>query len=131
MDDFTKYVFIFAAFAFPVIFWCGLMVLIGRLTGWIALAQKYRATESFQGKCWYFQHAQFRWSMNYSGALIVGANAEGLYISALPPFRMAHPSLFIPWTDMRLEMKHARFRGNYVEIHFSEVPGVLIRFSAR
>lgn len=110
------------------LFWCGLMVMIGRGTGWIALGQRYHIKSKFEGKCWRFQHAQFRWGMNYSGALTVGANAEGLYVSTWPIFRLGHPSLFIPWSETRIEMKHSRWLGNYMEIQFPNVPRTCIRF---
>src|SRR5882724_11691669 len=92
-------------------FWCGLLIAIGRASGWIALAQRYRATADFTGKRWHLQHAQFRWSMNYSGALTVGADAAGLYLNMMLPFRPGHPALFIPWADTKIEMTQSFWLG--------------------
>lgn len=112
-------------------FWCGLLIVIGRASGWIALAQRYRATEEFTGKRWHMQHAQFRWSMNYSGALTVGANASGLHLSILFPFRPGHPTLFIPWADAKIDMKQSFWLGKFMEIQFPELPGIYVRFGEK
>jgi hypothetical protein len=82
-----------------VVFWCGLMIAIGRASGWIALAQSYRTTAPLAGQRWHMQHAQFRWGMNYSGSLTIGADSNGLYLAILLPFRPGHPALFIPWSE--------------------------------
>jgi hypothetical protein len=107
------------------------LVVAGRIGGWIALAQRYRATELFTGKSWHFQHIQLTWSMNYSGITTVGANSAGLYLSLFFPFRIGHSPLFIPWNEMKMEMKQSIFSGKYMEIHFTEVPGTLIRISEK
>jgi hypothetical protein len=51
MNEFSRYVILFATFAFPVIFWCGIMMAAGRVSGWLALADKYRCLEPFEGQC--------------------------------------------------------------------------------
>jgi len=111
--------------------WCAILTLIGRASGWAALAREYRFTGKFEGTRWRFQHIQMRWSMNYSGAVTVGTNADGLYLALIPWFDIGHARMFIPWTDMKIEMKHARFAGDYMEITFPKVPGTLVRFGAR
>lgn len=111
--------------------WCGLMIAIARMSGWHALGRRFQARSRFVGKCWYFQHAQFRWSLNYSGALTVGANETGLYLSPWRIFRIGHPRLFIPWAAMKIEIKHSFWKGNYMELQFPELPGVVIRFHER
>ena len=114
-----------------VLFWCGLMLATGRLSGWSVLGRRFRARQRFQGKCWYFQHAQFRWAINYSGALTVGANETGLYLSPWAIFRVGHPRLFIPWGEMNIEMKHSFWLGHFMELQFPELPGIVIRFQER
>ncbi len=122
---------ILVVLALYALLWCGTMVMIGRLSGWIALGQRFRAENRFHGKCWYFQYAQFRWSMNYSGALTVGADATGLYISIWPMFRLGHPPLLIPWPAIKIEMKRSFWLGDYMEVQFPEVPRTVIRFHER
>jgi hypothetical protein len=111
-----------------VFFWCGLMVVIGRFGGWLLLAARYRTTEPFEGERWHMQHAQLRWSCNYSGVLTIGANAVGLYFKPLFLFRPGHPPLFIPWSETKIEMKKSFWMGHYMELRFPNVPGTVIRF---
>lgn len=114
-----------------IFFLCGLMIVIGRFGGWIALARRYRLREAFVGKRWYCQHAQLRWSCNYSGCLTVGVNAQGLYLSVWPMFRPGHAKLFIPWAEMVIAMKKSFWLGRHMELQFPNVPGTVIRFHRR
>jgi hypothetical protein len=114
-----------------VLFWCGLSIVLARLTGWTALARRYQASDGVAGRRWHFQHANFRWCLSYSGALTVEANSRGLSISIWPIFRAGHPTLSIPWTAMRIEMRRSFWLGEYMELQFQELPGVYIRFSRR
>jgi hypothetical protein len=107
------------------------MIVIARCSGWIALAQRYRSTDPFDGKRWYFQNAQFRWSCNYGGCLTIGANAEGIYFAVWVMFRPGHPKLFIPWNETKIEMKYSFWLGNYMELRFPNVPGTMIRLRER
>jgi hypothetical protein len=117
-----------AAVVAYVFFWCGLMIAIARASGWIALAQKYRATEPFAGRCWRMQHAQFRWGLNYSFVLTVGVDGSGLYLSTIFPFRAGHPALFIPWSETKIEMKRSFWQGSFMEIRFPKVPHTCMGF---
>lgn len=114
-----------------VLFWCGLMVVIGRVSGWVLLAQKYRTDLAFDGPLWHFQQAQMRWRCNYGGVLTVGANPAGLYLKPLFFFRPGHAPLFIPWSETQIEMKRSFWSGNYMEVRFPNVPGAVIRFAEK
>jgi hypothetical protein len=114
-----------------LLFWCGLSLVLARLTGWTALSRRYKASERIAGRRWRFQHANFRWCLSYSGALTVGADARALSLSTWLIFRAGHPTLLIPWTAMRIEMKRSFWLGEYMELQFPELPGVYIRFSKR
>jgi len=129
MGNLTPYFILLAVIASYVILWCGIMAVAARMSGWIALAQKYRTTGPFTGSCWHFQHAQMRWLTNYSGVLTIGANGDGLYLSPMLLFRFGHARLFIPWTDMRMEMKKSFWSGQHMEIRFPEMPGLVIRLT--
>jgi hypothetical protein len=131
MGNLTPYVVLVVVITFPIILWCFVMAVAGRISGWIALAMKYRATKPFDGPCWHFQHAQLRWLTNYSGVLTVGANSTGIYLSPMLLFRFGHPRLFIPWTDMRIEMKRTFWSGKHMEIRFPEMPGMVIRLTEK
>jgi hypothetical protein len=92
---------------FPVIFpiffvvlWCTIGLLAAYLTGWAALARRFRLTAPFTGETWSWQSARMRWSTHYGGCLTVGADPSGLYLSVLFPFRIGHPPLFLPWHEV-------------------------------
>ena len=75
--------------------WVVVLPLLARVSGWSALASAYAVRRPFRGPRWWFQSAELRWS-GYRGCLIVGANEEGLYASAIVPFRLAHAPFFVP-----------------------------------
>jgi hypothetical protein len=77
-----------------------IMVLISHWGGWASLAEQYRSQDPFPGPVWKFQCGQFRWLANYNNCLTVGADPRGLFLWILPPFRIAHPPLFIPWREI-------------------------------
>lgn len=85
---------------FFVIIWLGVVLLLSLLSGWSRLAKIYRSRDSFAGEQWHFVSGQLRNFVNYRNCLTVGANADGLYLSILFPFRAGHPPLFIPWSDI-------------------------------
>lgn len=78
---------------------------ISWLSGWRALAKLYSGYSTHLEKKLYFQSAQFRWGINYNGILIVGANMQGLHLSVLFLLRPGHAPLFIPWTEIRAEIR--------------------------
>jgi hypothetical protein len=45
------------------------------------------------------QTGRFGW-VDYSGCLTICVEKDGLYISILPPFRLAHPAFKIPWSEL-------------------------------
>jgi hypothetical protein len=131
MGNFTPYLIVLAIVVFDVILYCGILAAAARMSGWTALAQKYRATKPFEGIRWHFQHAQMRWLTNYSGVLNIGANSDGLYLAPMLLFRFGHARLFIPWAETRIEMKKSFWSGKYMEICFPEMPGLVIRLTER
>ena len=84
---------------FPI-FWCAVIWLISQLSGWGALAQRYRALQPSSGKVWSWQHGLIGWT-GYNGVLKLTANAEGLFMETLWLFSFGHPRLFIPWHEFR------------------------------
>lgn len=51
----------------------------------------------------HMRSGRMRLSARYSGVLTLGADAEGLYLGVIFLFRVGHPRLFIPWSDVRAE----------------------------
>jgi hypothetical protein len=110
--------------------WVALSIALARAGGWAALAAVYRAPEAFGGKRWRFQSAGMRWRTNYGACLTVGANAEGLYLAVPFPFRIGHPPLFIPWTDISVTATR-RLVFTYLEFRFRRAPDIPFRVGER
>ena len=90
----------------PVLFFAGWVVvsnIIALLTGWRDLALAYRAQEPFSGERFRFRSGRMRMGMGYNNMLTVGTNMYGLYLAVFLPFRIGHPPLFIPWSDISAE----------------------------
>jgi len=118
--------------AMLVLFFVGVLalvtVIIANVGGWRELATVYFSGDFFEGTRFYGQSARLR-LVGYNNVLIVGVNATGLQLAVFFPFRLAHPPLFIPWTDITAANKRAWFR-NWVELRFaraSDVPVLIPR----
>jgi hypothetical protein len=90
---------------FFVIAWTLMFQLTSRIGGWATLAAQYKASETFTGDRWNFESAQMRRLIGYNHCLTIGAEPRGLYVSMYFLFRIAHPSLFIPWRDISFVSK--------------------------
>jgi hypothetical protein len=93
--------FFFVVVTFAIIFplfWCGVIWLISQLSGWGALAQRYRTQQTPMGKRWSWQYGMIGWA-GYNGILLLTANADGLFMETMWLFRFGNPRLFIPWRD--------------------------------
>ena len=84
-----------------IVFGSALFLLIGFIlagvSGWLALAGKYRASAPPQGT----RHASVSariGPVNYNAMLTVYVSAQGLYLAAMALFRWSHRDLFIPWS---------------------------------
>jgi len=111
---------------FFVLLWCTVSFVLATIGGWRRLAEAYRFEGTFEGSQWRFTSARIRWGVNYNGCLTIGANERGLYVAVLLPFRLAHPPLFIPWSDVGVtEQRGLVFR--YLEFGFLKAPGVPFR----
>ena len=118
---------------FPVFFvgmWALVSFLLSAMGGWRALAQHYVATAQFSGKRFRFRSAQFGGYVNYGACLALGAGPMGLYLAVFPLFRLAHPSLLIPWPDVTAREANS-WLVSAVELEFAKAPGVSMRLSRR
>ncbi len=114
---------IFALFAvFFIALWSFVIFLVAMIGGWPRLAQYYRAQADFDGTRWSMQSGYVGLS-RYRGVLTVGANWQGLYLAVFPLFRIAHPALFIPWSDISTAERQG-FLFIYLDFHFAQTPGV-------
>jgi hypothetical protein len=72
------------------------------------------------------RHATPLRSANYRSCVTLGANARGLYLAVRPLFRIGHPPLFIPWSDVQV----SRFDSavfSYLDLRFRRVEAVYLR----
>lgn len=84
-----------------VAFWCLMVVLLSLLSGWHSLARRYASQHADEVGTIGFQSASFGLA-SYRFCLTIGATADGL---TLPLFRPGHPTLAIPWPDLRYERR--------------------------
>jgi hypothetical protein len=76
--------------------------LIGQISGWASLAQRFPSTLPFSGKIWKAKSARMRGGMGYNNCLTIGAGPDGLYLALVIPsfiFR-GHPPLLVPWHEI-------------------------------
>jgi hypothetical protein len=104
--------------------WSLVLLLISAIGGWSRLAGSYRATEPFTGQRWSWQSGGLGWS-RYRGVLTIGADPTGLYLDVMVLFRIAHPALLIPWSDITAE-ERTMFLLPVMALQFTQVPGVTL-----
>ena len=83
--------------AFPSM-WCAVLWFLAQLGGWSRLAEQFSANSAQPGKVFHMRSAKFG-LVNYGSCLSLTVNDSGLRLSVLFPFRIAHPPLFIPWSE--------------------------------
>lgn len=82
--------------------WLLVSLVISFTGGWLLLARRFRSEAPFVGSKWSGQSGWMRGLASYRSCLVVGANPSGLYLAVFFPFRVAHPPLFIPWSEVTL-----------------------------
>jgi len=116
---------------FFIALWICVCKLISFFGGWKTLSQDYQANSAFDSqKLWLKSVAMRRWA-SYSNCINVGANKYGLYLSVLFIFRVGHPPLFFPWTDISTVEDSRPLFGDIVIFNFAKQPDVPIIFSKR
>src|SRR5579864_443883 len=119
--------FIGCLFVYLILFWLFVVNIVALASGWKLLAKRFRAQFPFSGAVWKWQSAMIR-STRYNGGLKIGADPMGLLLDVMPIFRVGHPSLFIPWTE--ITVRHEPwFPREIVEIKLGT--GEQVRFRIR
>jgi hypothetical protein len=84
---------------FPL-FWCFVVWLISHVGGWQRLSKRYAAgNRPVTGA----RHNGIQGMVgvaSYRGTLTLHFNADGFFVEVMPLFKIGHPRLFIPWTDI-------------------------------
>ncbi len=91
---------------FPAVFlvlfaamWCAILFLIAVLGGWRRLSVVYCAPGAPEGAAYLWQHGRVGMA-SYRSSLNIHVAPQGLFLSTPLLFRVAHPTLFIPWGDI-------------------------------
>lgn len=116
--------------AFPFFFagmFIGVSYLLSAMGGWSTLANDYRTDAPFAGALLRMRSGQLG-MVNYGACLNLGSSAEGLYLSTMFLFRLGHPPLFIPWSDVE-HHDTKRWFFKVTEIRFSKHPTVTVELS--
>lgn len=120
-----------AGAVFFVVVWIIAAWFVALMGGWRELAEVYRGDAAmFHGRTWSFQSARFRLNTRYNGALIIGVNEQALMLRTIMFFRFAHPTLIIPWTDVRISLEQG-FLQRYVVLTFARMPSVPVKLYER
>ncbi len=113
----------------PVAAWIAMSFLLGSLGGWISLARAYRTQEPVWGERFWMKSAKMRYGVAYRGVLNFGVDARGLFISIFPLFRLGHPPLLIPWSDISFTRAEGWLLGA-VRLNFRLAPGTPLLLQA-
>lgn len=85
-----------------VLIWLFVLFLVASLTGWRRLGSQYRTDRVPEGREFPAQSWYGKGSGRYLGAVDMAAAKDGLFMKMRVAFlRIAHPTLFIPWGEMR------------------------------
>lgn len=119
--------------AFPML-WCLVVSMIAKVGGWQTLAKTYRierypARPRQKGgrQTIYIDKAR------YKGAATIHYDIDGLYMHTIFLFRIGHPLLYIPWSDVTVHPKTRNLFGFDFnrELTFSQEPEVRVVFPKR
>ncbi len=90
-------------YLFPVFFigmWVFVSFLLSLFGGWRNLGSIYLADGNFAGEKFYFQSLKMGF-VNYNSCVNIGVNENSIYISVFPIFRVGHPPLRIPLSEIQ------------------------------
>ncbi len=108
--------------------------LISFMTGWFALARRFRKQSDPYGEVRsagpFFYTVYMRAWSHYSSVIRLIAASDALYVSILFPFRIGHPPLRIPWDEIRFSRTKYFFRP-YIVLTLGNQEQIPMRISLR
>lgn len=79
----------------------GVILVLSRISGWNLLAEHYPATGALPPTKKRMGYGVFRGWIGYNGGIIVGSDARGLSLRAMPILlSFCHRPIFIPWSEI-------------------------------
>ena len=86
---------------FLVTFWCAICALIAFIGGWQSLARRYRGEPTTIIGQVTFGSCQLGYMRaHYNNCLSITVGPGGVGLKVLMPFRILHPSLLLPWSEI-------------------------------
>lgn len=117
-----------------IAFWCAICCLISLMTGWFSLGRRFKRQSEPYGETKtagpFFYTVYMRWWGHYSSIIRLTAASDALYASMLFPFRIGHPPLRIPWSEIQFGRAKFFFR-TYIVLKLGSKEKIPMRISAR
>lgn len=89
-----------------VLFWLSIVWMIGRLSAWHQLAQRYATNREPSGDQFGWKSVRFGLFTNYSNSVNIAVSFEGIYLRPVVFFRAGHKPLMLPWEAIS-KMEHS------------------------
>lgn len=99
---------------------------VGRVSGWTAIARQYRRDDPPPGQVLRFRSGRFG-AIDYSACLTIRICPEGLALAMSPILRAGHPPLFLPWSALAIESVHEEWWNRFLAVHLQGDPGWNLR----
>jgi hypothetical protein len=88
--------------AFSAAAWFMGFYVLAAIDGWLILSKRFRFKGRFNGEVWPFRSGQMQSGVRFGLCLFVGADESGLYLAVFPLFRLWHPPLLLPWSEVSI-----------------------------
>lgn len=118
----------------PVFFialWSGIVFSMSFLGGWRRLARRYGTTERPAGARSFSHVTGMVGIARYRKVLTVTPNERGMFIDIRWIFRIGHPTLFIPWSEIRNAHKVTLFYWEYIAFDIGSPPVASLRLPSQ
>jgi hypothetical protein len=119
---------------FFVTFWCSICFFISMMGGWFTLSRRFKRQSEPYGEIRsagpLFYGVKMRFRVNYGNVIRITSADDALYLSMLFLFRIGHPPLRIPWTEIKLERTKFLWL-RYVVLTLGEHERIPMRISER
>ena len=103
--------------------WALTLQVLGMMSGWAILSKPFRFAGSFYGEAWPFRSARMRFLVHYGNCVTVGVDESGLYPAVFPIFRVGHPPLLIPWSEVSSGERNLIFKKRELRLgHQESIP---------
>jgi hypothetical protein len=102
-----------------------LIFVLSRDARWPVLADRYPLRGERPPVLVWLGYGVFRGWIGYNGGLVLTADEQGLYLSAMPVIlSWCHAPIFIPWSEIREIRPRQRLWARLLEIHTAGAPEV-------